>query len=429
VHDIGKNLVDIVLTNNGYAVVNLGIKIPPERLIQAVHDHDPDMIGLSGLLVKSAQMMVVTAEDLTRAGVELPLLVGGAALSEQFTLTKIAPSYKGPVFYAKDAMAGLSLCDRIRGADSVELVREAGSASARAIASATTKTRAVIDPGTGRSTTIPVLEDVTRPPDLDRHVEREADLARIWPWINEQSLFGRHLGVRGKWRTLLREGDETARKLETLIRGLQEESARGAMRARAVWQWFRTESKGNTLRVLSPDGADVLETFDFLRQRKPDGVCIADWVRPKEAGPDWIALFVTTCGEGVRAWSERLKDAGEYLKSHAVQALAVEAAEAYAELVHADLRGAWGFPDPPTMTMMDRYRTRYRGIRVSVGYPACPDLEMQAKLWRLLRPEEIGVELTEGFMMDPEASVSALVFHHPQAEYFGVGNVEGAREG
>ncbi len=173
----------------------------------------------------------------------------------------------------------------------------------------------------------------------------------------------------------------------------------------------------------------MLEEFPFQRQRKPDGVCIADWVRPASAGPDYIALFVTTCGAGVRAWSEQLKNAGVYLKSHAIQAIAVEASEAYAEMLHAELRAQWGFPDPPTMTMMDRYRTRYRGIRVSFGYPACPELEMQEKLWRLLRPEEIGVELTDGFMMDPEASVSALVFHHPNAEYFGVGNVDGAREG
>ncbi len=429
VHDIGKNLVDIVLSNNGYTVVNLGIKIPPEVLIKAVHDHDPDMIGLSGLLVKSAQMMVVTAEDFARAGVQLPLLVGGAALSEQFTLTKIAPAHGGPVFYAKDAMAGLALCDRIRGADSANLLREVEEAKTKAAAGATKKVRVDVDPGTARSSTIPVQREVPNPPDLVRHVEQNADLTRIWPWINDQSLYGRHLGVRGRWRTLLHEGNETARELQALVRGLQREGEAGAMKGRAVWQWFRAQSEGNTMRIFSPDGATVLEEFLFQRQRKPDGVCISDWVRPKEAGPDWIALFVTTCGEGVRAWSERLKNAGEYLKSHAVQALAVEASEAYAELLHADLRAAWGFPDPPTMTMMDRFRTRYHGIRVSFGYPACPELEMQEKLWRLLRPEEIGVDLTEGFMMDPEASVSALVFHHPNAEYFGVGNVDGAREG
>jgi len=258
-------------------------------------------------------------------------------------------------------------------------------------------------------------------------VEQSADLSRIWPWINPQALYGRHLGVKGRWARLLEQEDPTAAKLDSLIRVLQREAEGGAMTARAVWQWFRAESEGNLLRVLDSKGK-LLEEFPFQRQRKPDGVSISDWVRPRDAGEDWIALFVTTAGEGVREWSERLRLEGEYLKSHGVQALAVETAEAYAEMLHADLRSAWGFPDPAAMTMMDRYRARYRGIRVSFGYPACPDLEHQEKLWRLLRPEEIGVDLTEGFMMDPEASVSALVFHHPQAEYFGVGAVEGARE-
>lgn len=429
VHDIGKNLVEIVLSNNGYEVVNLGIKIPPEALVEAVRKHSPDLVGLSGLLVKSAHMMVVTAEDMTRAGIGVPLLVGGAALSEQFTLTKIAPAYSGPVFYAKDAMAGLALCDRIQGAATREgALRGADEAKAKASIGIGSRPRVLEAAGTSRSSTIPVLGDVPAPPDLALHVERTADLSRVWPWINPQALYGRHLGVKGRWAKLLEERDVTALKLDALIRGLQQEGEGGALKGRAVWRWVRAESEGNSLRVLSDDGHSTLEEFPFQRQRKPDGVCIADWVRPKGTGPDWIALFVTTCGEGIRAWSEQLKDAGEYLKSHAVQALAVESAEAYAELLHADLRAAWGFPDPPTTTMMDRFRTRYRGIRVSFGYPACPELEFQEKLWRLLRPEEIGVELTDGFMMDPEASVSALVFHHPQAEYFGVGNVEGARE-
>ncbi|HET9888409.1 MAG TPA: vitamin B12 dependent-methionine synthase activation domain-containing protein, partial [bacterium] len=430
VHDIGKNLVDIVLSNNGYTVVNLGIKIPPEALIEAVRRHEPDMIGLSGLLVKSAQQMVVTAEDLTRAGIDVPLLVGGAALSETFTLTKILPAYSGPVLYAKDAMAGLKICDRLQGNGSREtLLQELETKRENAAGGPSRAARVTVDPGQKRSSHIEVLPDseVPRPPDLERHVETRADLARIWPWINPQALYGRHLGVKGRWAKLLEEQDPTAAKLDAVIRALQKEAEEGAMTARAVWQWFRAESEGNVLRVLDPGGR-LLEEFPFQRQRKMDGVSIPDWVRPRSAGEDWIALFVTTAGAGIRDWSEQLRHAGQYLKSHAVQALAVETAEAYAELLHADLRRAWGFPDQESMTMMDRFRTRYRGIRVSFGYPACPELEHQEKLWRLLRPEEIGVDLTDGFMMDPEASVSALVFHHPQAEYFGVGAVEGARE-
>ncbi len=421
VHDIGKNLVEIVLANNGYDVVNLGIKIPPETLIEKCAELSPDIVGLSGLLVKSAQMMVTTAEDMSRAGVTPPLLVGGAALSDTFTRARIAPAYGGEVFYAKDAMSGLSLADRIRGAngglDALVAETKARAAGAAARPAATGEDH---DPGTKRSTNLVVVDRPPRPPDLERHVERDADLRAIWPWINPQVLHGRHLGLRGKFEKLLEQGDPRARDLDALVRDIQAEGERGRLHARAVWQWFRAEADGNTVRLLDASGAPAGE-FAFRRQRKPDGLCLADWVKERGTGEDWVALFVTTMGEGVRAWSEDLKHRGEYLRSHAVQALALEGAEAYAEMLHAKLRADWGFADPEGATMMDRFRAKYRGRRVSFGYPSCPDLEDQATLWRLLRPEDIGVELTEGCMMDPEASVSAVVFHHPQAEYFGVG--------
>jgi 5-methyltetrahydrofolate--homocysteine methyltransferase len=422
VHDIGKNLVEIVLSNNGYEVVNLGIKVPPEVLIEACREHRPDMIGLSGLLVKSAHQMVVTAEDVTRAGAVPPMLVGGAALSENFTLTRIGPAYGGSVFYAKDAMAGLALCDRIRGANGglEALDQEVGAARDRIAARPERPRSALADAGTRRSSAVAPLTEVPAPPDFDRHVITGADLGEIWPWINPQALFGRHLGLRGKWEKLWEERDEKAMELSRVVRGLQTDGESGALTANAVWQWFRAESDGNTLRLLDASGAR-LEEFPFRRQPKENGLCVADWVAEKGGAPDAVCLFVTTMGAGVRDWAERLKNDGEYLKSHAVQALALEGAEAWAELLHARLREAWGFGDSPELTMLDRFRSRYRGIRVSFGYPACPELEYQEKLWRLLRPEDIGVELTDGFMMDPEASVSALVFHHPDAGYFSVG--------
>jgi 5-methyltetrahydrofolate--homocysteine methyltransferase len=167
------------------------------------------------------------------------------------------------------------------------------------------------------------------------------------------------------------------------------------------------------------DRTTVLERFTFPRQPGDRYLCLADYVRPVEAGEmDSVAFFVVTCGLGVRELANAYKTAGAYVRSHAMQALAIELAEAYAEKLHQDLRAGWGFPDPPEMTMRERFQAKYRGIRVSFGYPACPSLEDQAKLFALLRPEGIGVQLTEGFMMDPEASVSALVFHHPEAEYF-----------
>ena len=170
-------------------------------------------------------------------------------------------------------------------------------------------------------------------------------------------------------------------------------------------------------------------TFRFRRQRRPDGLCLADYVLPPQGGRrDHVALFVTTAGEGIRALAEQAKEEGRYVFMHALQALALETAEAAAEYVHALIREAWGFPDPPATTMADRFVSRYRGKRYSFGYPACPRLEDQEALFKLLAPERIGVRLTEGFMMDPEASVSALVFHHPAAKYFSIGNLEEAGE-
>jgi 5-methyltetrahydrofolate--homocysteine methyltransferase len=412
--------VEIVLANNGYDVVNLGIKIPPEVLIEKCRELRPDILGLSGLLVKSAHMMVITAEDLSRAGVTPPLLVGGAALSDTFTRAKIAPAYAGDVFYAKDAMAGLALADRVQGANGgiEQLIEEtkrkdAGAAPDRA-------PKLDYDPGVRRSSNIAPAADVPRPPDTSRHVILAEDLREIWPWINPQALYGRHLGLRTRFDKALAAGDPRARDLDELIRGLQAEGEAGALTASSVWQFFRAEAQVYSLRLLGEDGR-LLVVFTFRRQLLPEGLCIADWTREAGAGDDWVALFVTTMGKGVRTRAEELKTQGAYLKSHGLQALALEGAEAYAEMLHARIRAVWGFPDPSGMTMMDRFRAQYRGKRVSFGYPACPDLEDQAKLWRLLKPEEIGVELTDGFMMDPEATVSAVVFHHPQAEYFGVG--------
>src|SRR5262249_27404840 len=156
----------------------------------------------------------------------------------------------------------------------------------------------------------------------------------------------------------------------------------------------------------------------FPRQRREGGLCLSDYVAPGGGITDNIALFIVSVGKGVRELAEELKNRGDYLKSHILQALALESAEAYAEFIHSQLRRMWGFPDTPEMTMMERFQAKYRGKRYSFGYPACPKLDDQATLFELLKPKEIGVELTDGFMMDPESSVSAIVFHHPQATYF-----------
>ncbi|MEO6462621.1 MAG: vitamin B12 dependent-methionine synthase activation domain-containing protein, partial [Candidatus Eisenbacteria bacterium] len=259
-------------------------------------------------------------------------------------------------------------------------------------------------------------------PDLERHV-LDLNLDEVWAYLSPQMLYVRHLGLRGSFERLRAAGDPKALALEEIIHGLQTELRGGGMRARAVWKFFAAESEGEELRLYATAGAkEPAARIPFPRQNKAPGLALPDYVLPAQGGRrDHLALFVTTAGAGIRQATEEAKHKGEYVRSHALAALALETAEASAEWLHARLRNLWGFPDPPETTMNDRLRGHYRGKRYSFGYPACPELADQATLFRLLQPEEIGVELTEGFMMDPEASVSALVFHHPDAIYFAAG--------
>ena len=421
VHDIGKNLVEIIFKNNGYDVVNLGIKVPPEELIKAYQQHHPDAIGLSGLLVKSAQQMVTTASDLKEAGIEIPLLVGGAALSAKFTQTKIAPSYGKAVCYAKDAMTGLRLMNQLMDPATRETVLREHTGPGNGFSVSTTVSVAPI-PKVARSPRIRTDLPIPAVSHLDRRVRLVPDLREIWGYINPYMLFGRHLGFRGDFEKHLAQRDPKAIELFESMEEVKKEAA-SFMKIRAVWQFFQAESEGELLHLFAPGAKQSLHSFRFARQRQGDFLCLCDYVLPAQNGKrDHLALFVVTAGEGIRQRSEKAKNEGYYFLSHGLQALAIETAEACAEWLHRRIREDWGFPDAPEMTMAQRFTSRYRGKRYSFGYPACPNLEDQAAIWKLLKPEEIGVQLTEGFMMDPEASVSALVFHHPDCTYFSVGD-------
>jgi len=422
VHDIGKNLVDIILSNNGYRVVNLGIKIPPEELIKAYKEHTPDALGLSGLLVKSAQMMVATAQDLKAAGIRCPILVGGAALSNRFTRMKIAPEYEGLVAYANDAMAGLDLAHQIvdpqrREALATELeeqTRKLLNAPQRTIDSKARSVRR--GPATVYEGPIP------EPPDLKLHLLREYDLEEIFSYINPVMLYTRHLGFKN-FDQAFASGDPKAVELHHAVDAVEDIIlSRHDITARAAYRFFPVHSDGDrTIMVYGADGKRVRETFRFGRQSDEPGLCLADYVTPVSSGRiDYLGMFVTTIGEGVRALAEEWKNKGEYLRSHILQILALEGAEAFAELLHKKMRTMWGVGDPEDLTMKDLFQAHYHGKRFSFGYPACPRLEDQAQLFRLLEIEQnnLGVRLTDGFMMDPESSVSALVFHNPMAKYF-----------
>ena len=432
VHDIGKNLVQIILSNNGFEVVDLGIKVPPTQLIDAVKEHQPDAIGLSGLLVKSAQQMVVTAEDLQSNGIDLPILVGGAALSEKFTATRIQKATESTVIYAKDAMDGLrivnELLDEEKREDFIASVRRDQEKITAAV-STSVKTAVAEVTVPDRSPEITLLESAPPIPDTELHFESNIDPREIYPLINPQMLYGRHMGLRGNFNKKLEAGDSKALELKTLMDQLLEEvTHRDLLLPRAMWRHYPASSTSKMIRIHCPESGKILEEIPMPRQQKSPFQSICDYVLPAAANgdpQDHIAIMVTTAGSGVRNQSRAWMNEGEYLKSHAIQALAVELAEGLAERVHRQIRSDWGFPDPEGMPALDLFRARYRGKRYSFGYPACPDLSYQESIWRLLQPQEhLGVQLTDGFMMDPEASVSALAFHHPDANYFGVGGRE-----
>ncbi|MCE1226001.1 MAG: methionine synthase [Geobacteraceae bacterium] len=423
VHDIGKNLVEIILSNNGFQVVNLGIKVGPEELIAAAKREKPDFIGLSGLLVKSALQMIVTAEDLKAAGIDAPLLVGGAALSRAFADNRIAPEYSGPVLYAKDAMAGLELANQLvdpalRQQLMLDLARQ--QEASRATAAARHSGQQAVQSSEQKSSISPA--PILAAPDFEPHILRDIPVGQIIPYLNRQMLYTKHLGLTGSVEKLLAGKDDKAIKLHLTVEAMLERVLQeGLIKPQAIYRFYQANSAGNDLILFNQDGSEATR-FSLPRQNSGEQLCVADFVRPLAGGEkDSMALFAVTCGQGVRELSEKWKAEGDYLNSHLLQALALELAEATAEYLHKRIRTSWGIVDDQTLTMKQLFNAEYQGIRVSFGYPACPELADQRKLFTLLKPEQIGIQLTEGDMMDPEASVSALVFHHPEAKYFDVG--------
>jgi len=425
VHDIGKNLVEIILSNNGYAIINLGIKVPPEKMIEAYHKEKPDAIGLSGLLVKSAQQMVTTAQDLRTAGIDVPILVGGAALTRKFTKTRIQPEYEGVVVYAKDAMDGLDIANRLSDPEKrmklVEELRENMSSHVHTTGGKPQQEEAPL--AWAKNTSIDRSLPIYPAPDTKPHILRNYPLGHLLPYINWDMLLGKHLGLRGSVEKLLAAKDSKALQLKENVDSiLAEAESRNLIQAHAMYRFYPAQGDGDDIVIYDPQMPErILERFTFPRQMVEPYLCLSDFLKPVESGiMDYVGFLIVTAGHGIRELSEQYKNSGDYLKSHAVQACALELAEAFAERVHHMMRDTWGFPDPQEMTMKQRHGARYQGIRVSFGYPACPNLEDQEPLFRLLKPEGIGIQLTEGFMMDPEASVSAMVFAHPQAQYFNV---------
>ncbi len=447
VHDIGKNLVEIILSNNGYEVINLGIKVPAEDIEKACLEHKPYAIGLSGLLVKSAEQMVLTAEYLSSRGIHVPILVGGAALSEKFVRKKIQPVYEGSVIYSKDAMNGLDIMNRITDDRyREEMLRnwsrlwtqeedtEAGKGTGENDSEGSDRTEA----GIGREKMIitydwgpggkPVL-----PPENAADAFRGVRLsdqslfAEVFKYVNPGMLYKKHLGFRGNTKEAEKNQDPKFMELKALMDSLQSEVLQNrTLKLDGYYKLFKAASDGDDLILFSESGRE-LTRFHFQRQKKGWELCLSDFAAPLGFGgntgqpADTIGLFVVTTGIGARETAADLKDKGSYLRSHALSALALESAEGFAEVVHRRMRSEMGVPDERAFSAQELFSMKYQGARFSFGYPACPDLADQEKLFAALDlPSDFGVKLTEGFSMDPEASVSALVFTHPQARYFSV---------
>ena len=423
VHDIGKNLVEVIFSSNGIEVVDLGTKVLPASIVENVHARSPDFIGLSGLLVKSAHQMKATVEDLRQAGISLPVLVGGAALSEKFVVEHIAPAYgEGTVAYAKDAMQGLSIALKVL---SGKLAEKSPSHLPLETSSKTPDEApplVVQTPPRRVSESVPV--SLPQPPDLERHLLKQIPAQALLPWVNPIPLLVQPFGLPAAFARQWLSPKADEQRLDARSR-----SAWHAMEEmrhwfcqhchpQAVFQFFKAAREGDAIELFEASGKKPVASLRFPRK----GDCLADYVAFKEEGlpRDSLSLFVVTVGDNIKPMLDALKEEGAFLKMHALGVLATSAAEACAEWLHAKIRGLWGFSDEVGAPLEWFFKSRYRGKRYSFGYPACPNLEEQRVLFELLRPEDIGVHLTEECMMEPEASVSAMVFHHPHARYFSV---------
>ena len=423
VHDIGKNLVDIILTNNGYEVHNLGIKVPMSELLSKADEVEADAIGMSGLLVKSTLIMRDNLEELNRLDKSgYPILLGGAALTRTYVEKDLRAIYKGRVFYGKDAFEGLHLLDRLMeikrsGVDDPTFGTEL---SGRKLPPRRSEQMAEIDPATlpARSPEVGTDNELFRPPFLGTRVAKGIPLDDIASYINETALFRNQWGYRPESGEV--DADFKERIRAELRSRLDEVKAEGVLVPQVVWGYFPVNADGNDLVVYTDDERRTERMrFAFPRQRKEPFLCIADFFRPADSQtPDYAAFQIVTVGADASARTAELFAADRYRDYVVMHGLSVETTEALAELWHRRVREEWGFADEDAPTLTGLFRQQHRGGRYSFGYPACPDLEDNAKVVDLLEAGRIGVTVSEGFQLHPEQTTLAIVCHHPMAKYF-----------
>ncbi len=434
VHDIGKNLVDIILTNNGYRVVNLGIKQPIGVILEAAKEHQAHAIGMSGLLVKSTVVMRENLQEMSRMGLDVPVMLGGAALTRRYVEDDCVKAYdSGRVAYARDAFDGLALMDRIVGNDFDGYLAEVQQKNAGRPKNESRKLGRAGDARPQRPVDLEEIRirraqltngvPVPTPPFWGARVLERVPVKTVAPYLNERMLYQFQWGFRKEGRSLDEYKKWARGELRPILSRVMDQAIREKiLEPQASYGYWPCAAQGNTVVLFDPEssGREVAR-FDFPRQNKKDGLCIADFFRDIDNPErDVIGLQVVTMGrrasDVAREWfaADRYQD---YLYLHG---LSVEMAEAFAEYVHKRIRGELGFAAEEARDHDEMLAQGYRGSRYSFGYPACPNLSDQAQLLPLLRADEIGITLSEEDQLDPEQSTSAIVVHHPQAKYFSV---------
>ncbi|WP_136798260.1 dihydropteroate synthase [Desulfosediminicola ganghwensis] len=404
VHDIGKNLVDIILSNNGYKVYNIGIKVPVETIIQKAIEYDVDVIGLSGLLVKSAIAMQESMSQYRDAGLDIPILLGGAALTPKFVAESCAPNYPGPVVYCADAFAGL------------KAVREHEEGSLVSTVYNDVTAIQALKPGI-KDSSIDKTHPVPTAPFTGQKYVVDVDPEKLFPYINKQALF------RGRWgyRRGKMSAEEYQQLIETKAQPIYEELqhrtlAEKLISPKVTYGYFPCYSEGNSLFV---EADNTLHHFSFPRQAEAPHLCIADYFKTREEGGDIAGFFLVTIGDRMGLETAKLYQDNAYHDYLMLHGFSVEITDALAEYWHAIMRKDLGIGqgEIPSrgLTCQD-----YQGSRYAFGYPSCPDLDVHKPLFDFLKPEAIGVSLTENMQMVPEQTTSAIVVHHPQAKYFAV---------
>jgi len=446
VHDIGKNLVDIILTNNGYTVYNLGIKCPIEKMIEEFEKQNADAIGMSGLLVKSTLIMKENLEVLNERNLKIPVVLGGAALTRRYVEQDLKKIYEGYVEYAEDAFDGLRFMEKIKSKNLDDLIKEAKKSNVKVdddeildtLVGSDAKLAFYNEEKAFQKSNVSVLDEIPQPPFWGVKIVKGISLDEVFKYVNEVALF------RGQWQFRKRKlSDEEYNKLvEEKVLPIYNElktkvKEKNLLIPKVVYGYFPAQSERNDLIIYKPKNLSEEKLYDvwnieinncefeeylrftFPRQIDKRNLCISDFVLPIESGRyDVVAFHVVTVGEQATEHSKFLYSSDNYSEYLFFHGLSVETAEALAEYWHKKIREELKIDYADAKDIKKLFQQGYRGSRYSFGYPACPNLEDQVKLFTLLRPERIGVTLTEGFQMVPEQSTSAIIIHHPQAKYF-----------